>query len=73
MKWAVILSPGTVKQYKKLPEIVKSRVRDALNKLSEDPWGLPFKKLRGRPFYRIRVGNWRVVYNVDESKRRFTW
>ncbi len=51
-----MLSPGVVKQYRKLSTATRKRVRAALEKLSENPWGLPYKKLRGEPFYRIRVG-----------------
>ena len=69
MKWAVILSPGAVTSYKRLQEATKKRVRDVLERLADDPWGLPYRKLKGKPFYRVRVGEWRIVYSVDEIKR----
>ena len=68
MKWTLILSPNAVKQYKKLNTTVRKRVRAALEKLSENPWGMPYKKLRGAPFYRARVGEFRIIYSVDEEE-----
>ena len=30
---------------------------------------IKYKKLRGYPFYRIRVGDYRVIYSVDENSK----
>ena len=32
----------------------------------DDP-ALDVKKLRGEPFYRLRVGNWRVIFDRQEA------
>ncbi len=46
-------------------ELVKSKVED----LARDPFGAAnVKKLVGRPGYRLRVGDWRVLYDVDSGR-----
>jgi mRNA interferase RelE/StbE len=69
VSWNVILSPGALREYRKLSRQTKGRIRQALAELQKDPWARPYKKLKGYPFYRIRVGDWRVVYHVDEDAR----
>ena len=46
----------------KLPIPVYERVRDAILDLSENPRPAGCLKLRGREGWRLRVGDYRVVY-----------
>ena len=46
-----------------------TRVRDAIVALSEDPRPPGCLKLTGRDGWRIRIGNYRVVYEIDDSDR----
>ena len=69
MSYEVILSRNALKFLKKLPPADRSRIKDALLKLSQNPWFTQYKKLRGYPFYRIRVGDYRVIYSVDENSK----
>jgi mRNA interferase RelE/StbE len=49
-----------------------SRVRRALDGLAEDPRPQGSTSLQGRPGYRIRVGDYRIVYEVDDEQRTVT-
>jgi mRNA interferase RelE/StbE len=40
------------------------RLREAIDRLCLDPYPPGCKKLVGRPGYRIRVGDYRIVYRV---------
>ena len=42
----------------------------AIDRLAEEPRPHGTVKLAGRDDYRIRVGDWRVVYEVDDVRRR---
>ncbi len=44
------------------------RVRDAILKLGETPRPDSTLKLSGRPAWRIRVGDYRVIYEIDDDK-----
>ena len=48
------------------------RIRDAILKLEDDPRPPGCRKLRGLDGWRIRVGNWRVIYAIDDAERLVT-
>jgi mRNA interferase RelE/StbE len=45
------------------------RIRQAIDQLSEDPYPPSSLKLKGRNGWRLRVGDYRVVYEVDEDEQ----
>lgn len=59
-----------------LPPETKRRIKRAILSLPEDPLGdegkLEVKRLSGHvdeePIYRVRVGTWRIVYRIVESR-----
>jgi mRNA interferase RelE/StbE len=48
---------------------MRDRIREAIDALSEDPRPSGATKLAGRDDDRIRVGDHRVVYAVDDAER----
>ncbi len=57
-----------------MPPQPKKQIKKALRLLGEDPSGLSnqldVKRLDtqpGQPMYRLRVGNWRIAFTVDED------
>ena len=58
---------GAVKELKRLPEHVVSRVYQAVDELARNPYPSGVVKLSGSErTYRIRVGDYRVIYTVEE-------
>jgi len=55
-----------------LPDAAYERVRDAIRVLAEAPRPTGCLKLTGRDGWRIRVGNYRVVYEIDDGGRMVT-
>ena len=53
-----------------LPKGDYERVRDAMMALSEEPRPSGCKKLVSRDGWRIRQGNYRVIYEVDDVSRQ---
>ncbi len=49
-----------------------TRVRDAIVALGEDPRPPGCLKLTAREGWRIRIGDYRVVYEIDDSDRMVT-
>jgi mRNA interferase RelE/StbE len=45
-------------------------VNDAIDGLALEPRPHGSTKLAGRGDYRVRVGDWRIVYEVDDQRRR---
>jgi mRNA interferase RelE/StbE len=46
-----------------------SRIAEAILKLEDDPRPRGCRKLRGLEGWRIRVGDWRVIYHIDDEER----
>jgi mRNA interferase RelE/StbE len=60
------------KELSDLPQDSYVRVRDAIRNLSEQPRPTDSKKLVGRPGWRMRVGSYRVVHEIDDTARLIT-
>lgn len=60
------------KELAQLPEEVYRDVRDAILKLSKECRPPGSLKLRGRDGWRIRVGDYRVIYEIDDERKIIT-
>lgn len=68
MSYQIEFSRGAKKQFKKLPLDIQKRVAVKINELSVEPRPNRAKKLQGNDnFYRIRVGDYRIVYEVKDN------
>ncbi|MBE9036774.1 type II toxin-antitoxin system mRNA interferase toxin, RelE/StbE family [aff. Roholtiella sp. LEGE 12411] len=68
MSYEVEFSRGAKKQFRKLPIDVQQRIQTKINELAIEPRPNGVKKLQaGDNSYRIRVGDYRVVYEVDDD------
>jgi mRNA interferase RelE/StbE len=67
----VLLSGQAERDFRRLPAEVFQRVIAAIRSLGADPRPPGCRKLRGstRDDYRIRVGEYRVVYEIDDRKK----
>ena len=61
-----------LRELRKLPPSIEARVRGAIDGLADDPRPPGCTKLRGRAGWRIRVGDYRVLYQVDDEARVVT-
>jgi mRNA interferase RelE/StbE len=55
------------KELKKVPQPDLKRVIKTVESLAVEPYPHDSIKLSGVPGYRIRQGDWRVVYDVDDD------
>ncbi|MDR3293272.1 MAG: type II toxin-antitoxin system RelE/ParE family toxin [Clostridiales bacterium] len=60
----VELSPKANKYLEKLNEPIKSRLKSALIRLSESPPQGDIKSLSGQDGYRLRIGNYRILFDI---------
>ena len=68
--YAVEIKPSARKELEALPDHVLSRVVRKIQSLSDNPRPAGCKKLKGyKDLWRIRVGDWRVVYIIDDAVR----
>lgn len=67
MPYAVTFRPSAARELKKLPRNIQARILPAIAALAENPRPHEVEKLTDRIGLRIRVGDYRVVYTVDDG------
>jgi mRNA interferase RelE/StbE len=68
-KYSIGIISKAEKEFMKLPESVKVKVRKHILLLEADPRPFGHKKLKETDYYRVRSGNYRVVYSVDDKTK----
>lgn len=68
-KYSVQFARSARKELEHLPDAVLQRVFTRIEALADTPRPSGCKKLRGaRDLWRIRVGDYRVIYQLDDTK-----
>ncbi len=65
--YKVLIEKGVQKQLEKISEPDYSKVKAAILGLSINPRPVGSKKLKGRDGYRIRQGDYRIIYDVQDD------
>lgn len=67
--YALRFSTAALKALQKAPADAAGRIRARLDELARDPFAAAnVKKLTSHPGYRLRVGDWRVIYLVRREE-----
>lgn len=61
-----------MKDIARLPDGYSRLVADRINALAHDPRPRGARKLANEPGYRLRVGVYRILYEVDDARRVVT-
>jgi mRNA interferase RelE/StbE len=68
MVWRIEFERRPAKQLRDLPDPVRRRILETLARLAIDPRGAPnVKALVGRNGYRLRIGDYRVLYIIEDE------
>lgn len=68
MAYEVLVSRAAQRDAKRLPPEVKERLGNAVRALADDPRGRA-EKLAAEDACRVRVGDYRIVFRVDDGAR----
>ena len=68
MKYAVLIERYAQKQIMKLDKKIIPVIKSSIAELADNPRPYGYKKLKGEDAYRIRVGDYRVIYEIDDGK-----
>jgi mRNA interferase RelE/StbE len=69
VSWRVDLARDARKELARLPSEVQKRVARVLLSLENDPFPAGCKKLKNRDGWRVRVGDYRILYFADKAAR----
>ncbi len=65
MKYRVEFKRSAAKALKKIPKSDQRQIRDRIDSLSENSPNPDTTKMKGdNPFHRIRVGDYRIIYEI---------
>ncbi len=68
-RFEIFLKPSTVKDIEAISrKRNRQRIVDRIQRLSEDPRPAGSQKLSGRERYRIRQGQYRIIYSIENAK-----
>ena len=67
--WTVEFERRAEKDLERLDPKVKQRVLSAIGRLAEDPGSADLRRLKGRAESRLRVGDRRVIIELDVAAR----
>ncbi len=65
--YRIELRPAAVRALRKLDPQVRRRVQGAIALLAQDPRPPGARALQGRPGLRVRVGDYRIIYTVEDD------
>ena len=72
MSYSLFILRRAQKELASLPAESYQRVKQAIQELSEDARPTGSRKLTGREGWRIRVGDYRVIYEIDDGSSSVT-
>jgi mRNA interferase RelE/StbE len=70
MKYQILLLPSAQKDLDSFEGKVFTRIRDVIVKLSHNPRPIGSQKLTNEDGHRIRVGDYRILYRIDDAQKR---
>ena len=59
--------PAAARQLRKIEPQARERLRGAITLLAVDPRPPASRQLHGRPGWRVRVGDYRIIYTIDDG------
>lgn len=72
MSYQIFFLPRAEREFLALSKSDYSKVKVAIDGLATNPRPVNCKKLTGRDGWRLRGGNYRVVYDIEDSLRSVT-
>jgi mRNA interferase RelE/StbE len=67
MKYTVLIERYAQKQIMKLDKKIIPVIKAAIGALADNPRPYGYKKLKGEYAYRIRVGDYRIIYEINDN------
>jgi len=67
MKYTVLVERYAQKQIAKLDKKLIPVIKSAIAELANNPRPYGYKKLKGEEAYRIRVADYRIIYEIDDD------
>ena len=71
-KYNILFQPAAEKELNAIPAKFAEQIINKINLLTHNPRPMGIKKLKNDTSYRIRVGVYRVIYEIDDKNKIVT-
>lgn len=68
VNYKIEIKKSAAKEIEKLPKILLRRILNKIQSLGSEPRPSGCKKLTADEKYRVRVGNYRILYSIEDDK-----
>lgn len=68
MSYRIELRPAAARSLRKLDRQNQKRIEGALILLAQNPYPPSATALKRRPGFRVRIGNYRIIYTIDHDQ-----
>ena len=69
MSYELLILKKAQKELSVIPQKEYDRIKMSIFDLAQNPRPINCLKLSGREGWRIRIGNYRVIYEIDDKKK----
>jgi mRNA interferase RelE/StbE len=68
--YRIVFTKRAYKALLRMPRDIARSIRESLDHIAADPYAkhLNVTRLQNRPGYRLRVGDWRVIYEIESDE-----
>ncbi len=66
--YKIVFKKSVAKDLKKIPKKDVSKILKVIRSLADDPRPPQVKKLSGQDRYRMRQGNYRILYSIEDAQ-----
>ena len=66
--YRLLIKPSAAKELETLPPKDRKRIATKIQQLASEPRPAGTEKLSGQEKYRLRQGNYRILYSVDDAQ-----
>lgn len=68
--YQILIENKVTKELDVIPDRMYERIEQVILQLKQEPRPFGVKKLGGKDEWRLRVGNYRILYTVDDKKKK---
>ena len=68
-KYRITFTKSSVRELDGIPRKDAQRIFRRTSELAENPRPMGYEKLSAQPLYRIRQGDYRIIYCIDDTNR----
>ena len=68
MSYSIVIAARAQRQLRGIENVTRQRISAAIDELVTNPRPPGCRKLQGRNAWRIRIGDYRVIYEIEDDK-----